>query len=244
MKRLLLTITISLAFLYINGQSENKLIRKGNKHFDSGNFTEAEEIYRMALEENHISDKANFNLGNTNYNQEEFSEAERNFSRVADMTRSPLIESQAHYNRGNALMSQERFAESIEAYKQTLRLNPNDEDARYNLEYARRMLLEQEQNQEEQQQDQDDNQQDDQEQQDQQEQQDEPDQQEQQQEQQQDQGDGQEQERQQPQQPPQISKEDAERMLQALSAEERKTLEKLNEERNQSAGIRARERDW
>lgn len=242
-------IPLLIAFFFITAtimaQSENKLVRKGNKQYEAQQFGEAAVSYQKAIEENPMSTKAFFNLGNSLYKQEQYEEAERNFSQVAAMSKSPLIESKASYNLGNSMLEQERYAESVEAFKHALRLNPNDDEARYNLEYARRMLKQQEQNQDQNQDDQQDQQDEnqDQNQEDQQEQQQNDQQEQDSEQQQQDQGDGQEQEQQQqPQQ--QMTKEDAERMLKALSAEERKTLDKLNQERMQAAKGVKRDRDW
>jgi Ca-activated chloride channel homolog len=245
MKNILMLFAFFFLVTNIIGQSENKLLRKGNKQYQAQQFGEAEVSHQKALEENPMSSKAAFNLGNSLYEQEQFEEAERKFSQVTAMSKAPMLESNASYNLGNSMLKQQRYAESVEAFKQALRLNPNDDEARYNLEYARRMLKQQQeqkqdQNEEDQQDQQEENQ--DQDQQDQQDQQQEGEQEEQKNE-QQDQGEGQEQQRQQqPQQ--QMTKEDAERMLKALSAEERKTLDKLNLERMQAARGAKRDRDW
>lgn len=246
MKNILMLIAFFLIAANLIAQSENKLLRKGNKQYEAQQFGEAAVIYQKAVEENPMSSKAVFNLGNSLYEQEQFEEAERNFSQVTAMSKSPAIESNASYNLGNAMLQQQRYAESVEAFKQALRLNPTDDEARYNLEYARWMLKQQQQqeeNQEENQDDQEDENQD-QNQQDQQDQQQDDEQDKESEQQQQDQGDGQEQQRQQQPQQQQMTKEDAERMLKALSAEERKTLDKLNQERMQAARGAKRDRDW
>jgi tetratricopeptide (TPR) repeat protein len=215
-------------------QTENKVIRRGNKAFENEKFPEAELHYRRALEGNENSFRGNFNLGNSIYRQDHYEEAARAFQRaIANQTDKKEL-SKAFYNFGNSLLMNQQIPESIEAYKNALRLNPSDDDARHNLVYAMNMLEQQEQQQQQQPQDgeksDDDNNQDE----------DSTDQQQEQDEQQQEPT---EQEQKETQPPQQISRQEAERMLQALKEEEQKTLEKIREEKfkDERVGI---ERDW
>ena len=138
-------------------------------------------------------------------------------------------------------MEQRKYGESINAYENALRLNPGDEDTKYNLAYAQRMLRQQQNNkQNNQNKNQNQKKQDQQQQQQQQQQQKE----QQQKEQQQQQEQKQQQEQQQKQaQKGQMSKEDAERMLEALKNDELKTLEKVNKKQTQGAPVKI-EKDW
>ncbi len=217
----------------VQAQTENKIIRRGNKAFENEKFQEAELHYRRALEENDNNFRGNFNLGNSIYKQGYYDEAARAFQRaIANQTDKKEL-SKAFYNFGNSLLMNQQIPESIEAYKNALRLNPSDDDARHNLVYAKDLLEQQEQQPQQQQdgeQSDDDNNQ-------------EEDSTDQQQEQDEQQQEPKEQEQQETQPPQQISRQEAERMLQALKEEEQKTMEKIREERfqDQRVGI---ERDW
>ena len=235
------------------GQSEKKLVREGNNRYEEGNFQEAEIEYRKALSEKPDYHKGKFNLGDAMYSQENYEESGKIYTELGEISKSPNVKSGSWYNLGNSLMQQQKYQESIEAYKKALRVNPDDQDAKYNLEYARQMLNEQQQQQQNQDQNQDEENKDqeqdqkDQEQQedqnkDQQDQNQEQDQKEQkdQQQDQQDQGDQQQQQ----QQPQQISKEDAQRMLDALKNDEKKTLQELQEQKAKAAKTKNSEIDW
>ena len=215
----------------VQAQTENKIIRRGNKAFENERFQEAELHYRRALEENNNNFRGNFNLGNSIYRQDHYDEAARAFQRaIANQTDEKEL-SKAFYNFGNSLLMNQQIPESIEAYKNALRLNPSDDDARHNLVYAMNLLEQQEQQQQQdgERGDDDSNQDEDStdQQQDQDEQQQEP----------------KEQEQQETQQPQQISRQEAERMLQALKEEEQKTMEKIKEEKFQGERMKI-ERDW
>lgn len=243
MKTILSTLIIILLVLTeVSAQSDKNLTRRGNKDYRSGNFSEAELNYRKAIDKNPRNEAAGFNLGNATYQQENFEEAGNNFRRIADMSTNAKLESKALYNLGNSFLNQQKYAESVEAFKRSLRLNPDDEDARYNFEFARRMLQQQQQNNDQQQQQQNNDQQDQQQNQQQQDQQ-QQDQNEQDQQQNQQQNE-QQQNQQQSQDQPKLSKEDAERMLQALTNEERQTIERLNQEKARSSNVRVSEKDW
>jgi len=168
------------------------------------------------------------------------------------MAEDPETRSRVYHNMGNSLLEAGQYGPSIEAYKESLRLNPGDMDTKYNLAYAKQKLQEQQQQQQQQQQNQQekDQQQQDQQQDQEQQQQDQqqPDQQDQQQpdqqdQQQQDQQEQQEQDQQQQAQPLQISREDAERMLNAIQQQENEVKEKVDKKKAAVAKVKT-EKDW
>ena len=234
-KHIYISIFIMLICTATNAQTDKGLIRHGNNEFKNGNFSEAEVNYRKSLDKEY-SPKAQFNLGDALYEQKNYEDAEKNFSEVTERKVSKEIESDAYYNLGNTYMAQEKYAEAFDSYKKSLKTNPKNEDARYNLEYARWKMIQQQQQQQNQQQD---NQQ----KQDQEQKQDQQQQQQQQQnQQQQDQKQDQQQEQQQQQQ--QMSKEDAERMLKALENQEKKTMEDINDKKAAQMQKRKSQKDW
>ena len=163
-------------------------------------------------------------------------------SAVTERNTTSEIEADSYYNLGNTMMAQEKYAEAFEAYKNSLKINPNDEDARYNLEYARWKLIQQQQQQQQQQ---DQQQQDkEQEEKDQQQQQQNQQQQQDQQQQEENQEQQQQQQQQDQQQQQEMSKEDAERMLKALENQEKQTMEDMNEKKASQMQKRKVQKDW
>lgn len=258
-KYLLFTIVILCGFSLFS-QNEKKLIREGNDMFGEENYSEAEIEYRKSLTEKPGYYKGTFNLGDAMYKQENYEESGKLFDEVAELTDDNNIKASSYYNLGNSFLSENKFKESIEAYKKSLRLNPTDADAKYNLEYARKKLNEQQQ-QQDQNQDQDkDKDNKDQDKEDQGDQnkdkdkndQDKQDQDKQDQDKKDDKNDDQSEnkdsdqkkdEQQQPQ-PQKISKQDAQRMLDALKNDEKKTLQKLQREKAKTAKSSKTEIDW
>lgn len=217
MKTLQFLISLSSLFLLssvVSAQSSD--VSKGNEEYEKKRFRNAESAYRSALEKDPRQYQGNYNLGNALYRQNKFEEATQQYLNAATTNNDPDRQSKAMYNMGNAFLKAEKYQESIEAYKKALRINPQDEDARYNLSYALQKLKQQQQQQQKQDQQKQDQQKQDQQKQDQQKQdQQKQDQQKQDQQKQQDQ----QKEQQKPQ--PKISKEEAERMLRALKNDEK-----------------------
>jgi len=203
------------------GQKEYPLLRQGNKAFGAGKFEEAEKDYRKALELNKESFPGQFNLGTAVYQKKNYKEAETIYSTLAGKNIDKGTRAKIYHNLGNSLLEDQQYEKSIAAYKNALLNNPSDVDTKYNLEYAKMMLNKQQQQQQQQQQDQKKDQQDKKDQQ---------------------QNKDQNQQKQPPDQK-KISKEDAERMLEAMKNDEKKTMEKVNKEKARAVRV-AVEKDW
>ena len=242
-----IVLIIVLIAIQALGQSEKKMVREGNDLYEEGNYSEAEIEYRKALSEKPDYYKGKFNLGDAMYGQENYEESGKIFGELGETAKTPEEKSGSWYNLGNSLMKQQKYKESIEAYKKALRLDPDDQDAKYNLEYARKLLNEQQQQQQDQ--DQDKDQDEDQEKQDQnkdqKDQNQEQDKQDQdQKDQQQDKNDQKDQQQQNQPQQQQISKEDAQRMLDALKNDEKQTLQELQKQKAKATKSKKTEIDW
>ncbi|MBW6489615.1 MAG: tetratricopeptide repeat protein [Lentimicrobium sp.] len=209
-------------------QKENQLIRNGNKLYEEGKFKEAEIDYRKALEKKPESVKGSFNLGNSLYRQENYEEAAKNFAGAERLIKDSDVKgkSAALHNLGNTLLKDKKIKESIEAYKQALRINPTDDETRYNLAWAMNQLQQQQQQQQQNKDNKDDKNDDKKEQ-----------------NQQENKPNDQEQQKEQNREKPQISKQDAERMLEALKNDEQKTLDKVNQQKVKASGVTI-EKDW
>lgn len=206
-------------------KAERDYIRKGNRAFKDSVFVDAEVNYRKALDANPSSTIARFNLGNTLLWQNKAQEAMNEFADAARIEKDKGRKAQIFHNMGVIFHTTKEYEKAIEMYKEALRNNPSDDETRYNLALAQKMLKDQQQNQ----QNQDQNQQEQQQNQDQQQQQ------------QQDQ-----QQQQQQQQPEQkqdeMSKENAEQLLNSVMQDEQNTQDKVKKQQV-IQGSRL-EKDW
>jgi Ca-activated chloride channel family protein len=218
-------------------QPEQKFIRKGNHEYNDKKYGEAEVNYRKALEKKSASRRAEYNLSNALYKQEKYEAAATKYHGLTQQEKDRNELSRYYYNLGNSLFKAGKLNESIEAFKNALRNSPSDEDAKHNLQVALRLKNMQQKQQQ--------NNQDKKDKEDQQKKQDNKDNQnkENQQNQQNQQQQNQQQQAQQQQQKGQISKEDAERLLQALENDEKKVLQKVKEKQSQVKRVPV-EKDW
>ena len=135
------------SFVFVSAQSERKITRKGNTHYETGNFIDAEINYKKALAKNADLLEAQFNLGDALVKQERFDEALEAFEKVSASTEDQNLKANALHNKGNVLLSQQDLEGAIESYKDALRINPKDHETRYNYAYVKKLLDEQQQQQ-------------------------------------------------------------------------------------------------
>ncbi|TFH27695.1 MAG: tetratricopeptide repeat protein [Bacteroidia bacterium] len=224
------------------GQNERKVIRQGLRAYRDGEFSEAEVQFRKAGDINQESFEAEFNTGTALYGQEKYEETVKQYESLVKQSQAKVEdnpESLAHiwHNIGNSLLEAQQYGPSIEAYKNSLRLNPDDFDSKYNLAYAKQKMKEQENQDQGGENDQQKGQKDQQEQ----NQNQQPQDQEQQQQDQKDQP--QDQEQQAKPQAREISKEDAERMLNAIQQQEKDVKDKVDEKKAASVKVKTK-KDW
>ena len=241
----------------MSAQIDRKEVRSGNRQFRRENYKEAEISYRKALVKDSLSFAANYNLANVLYRGEHYDEAGKIMETVKEA--APASEHGADYffNAGDIALARKDYAAAVDAFKQSLLLNPGDLQAKENYIYAKKMLEDQQQNgggggqdnQENQQnqqnqddrqqnQDQQDNQNQDQQNNQDQNQQDNQDQN------QQDNQDGQNRDGQNQPQPVKISPQQAQQMLKAMQAKEKETQDKVNKEKAEALKSRQKEKNW
>ena len=137
-----LTIIVFLSSaLTLSAQSDEKAIRKGNRNYKSGNYEEAIAKYREALEIRPNNAKAQFNLGDVYYAKQSYDTAYAEFQKVLEISPDAKLKSDAVYNMGNCLLAQDKYYDAFNVYKVSLKLNPENENALYNLEYCRAHLV-------------------------------------------------------------------------------------------------------
>lgn len=128
-------------------KAERDFIRKGNRFFKDSVYVDAEVNYRKALETNPQSTVSMFNLGNTLAQQNKQQEAMEQYVAATKIEKDKNDLAQIYHNMGVIFQSQKDYGKAVEAYKQSLRNNPKDDETRYNLALAQKMLKDQQQNQ-------------------------------------------------------------------------------------------------
>lgn len=250
---MLLLLCTSVQAQVINTQPQRADVRTGNKDYDAKNYADAEANYKKALEKKNNMPEAIFNLGNAYYAQQRYDDAIKQFQLAAQTNPDTAIKAKAYHNIGNVHLKQEKWEDAVKAYKTSLKLKPGDADSKYNLAYANAKLKEQQSKDQQQNKDKDkdkkdqdkkDDKKDDQGKQDPkkdgdkkpEDKQGDKDK----------KGDGEKDKNQQPKpngQQPRMSKEDADRLLDALQKEEQKTNQKVQQRKAQPANSKI-EKDW
>ena len=215
-----------IIFATLNAQTDKKFIRKGNREYEKSKYSDSEISYRKAIDNNKQSPDAVFNVGDALYKQNKFEEAGKQFIENTNQNDDKIKKSAGLYNLGNSLLKANKLQESIEAYKNSLKLRPDNREAKYNLSYAQDLLKQQQEQQKKQQQDKDKQDQNkDKNKQDQ--KKDQKDQNDKNKDQQKEQNNNQDQKQQQQPQKQEISKEDAQRLLNSLANDEKNVQEKV-----------------
>ncbi|HKG08030.1 MAG TPA: tetratricopeptide repeat protein [Pedobacter sp.] len=246
MKQLIIIVCILLQGFVLYAQKEKKDIHKGNQLYEQKKYAEAEASYKKSVEKSKGSVQGNFNLGDALFKQKKFDNAAQKFTEIAGSSKDKTVKAKAYHNLGNSLMESKKLEESIDAYKKSLMNNPKDDETRYNLAYAQEMLKKQQQKDKDNK-DQDKDKKDkdkkkDNKDKDDKDKKNDPDKKDQDKKDQDKEGQDKKDGQQQPQ-PDKLSKEDAERMLEALKNEEKNTQDKLKNKK--AKGVKNRiVKDW
>ena len=222
-KYILFTIFL-LSVASVSAQkAERDYIRKGNRLFNDSVFVDAEVNYRKALEVNPKSTVSMYNLGNTLSQQQKFQDAMEQYVAAGKIEKDKMKLAHIYHNMGVLFQAGKDYAKAVEAYKMSLRNNPADDETRYNLALAQKMLKDQQQNQD---QNQDQNKD------------------------QQQKNDQKQDEKKDQQQPPksekkdnQMSKENAEQLLNSVMQDEKDVQDKVKKQQKVLQGGRL-EKDW
>jgi Ca-activated chloride channel homolog len=226
MKMMIIIFSCLLTFSALSvlqAQSLRSLNNNGVEKYKDKKFADAEVNFKKGLDKEPANFITNFNLGDAYYQQQRYDEALNSYKAALSQAKTKNEKAKVYHNIGNSLLKSKQIKESIEAYKNSLKLNPNDEETKYNLSYALDLLKNQKNQQK---QNQDKNQQQNKDQQ----KKDQKDKQNQQRQQNKDQNKNQEAKQdatQQKQQQNKISKKEAERILQALKNNEKDLQKKL-----------------
>jgi Ca-activated chloride channel homolog len=120
---------------------DKKATRNGNKLYDKDNYADAEAEYKKALDKKNNMPEATFNLGDAVYKQKRYDEAIKQFQLAAQNNPDPKVKAQAFHNLGNTYLEQKKWEDAVKAYKESLKINATDKDTKYNLAYANSMIV-------------------------------------------------------------------------------------------------------
>lgn len=230
---ILLCLCVAVPSLAQSQQSAvRNALRNGNRYFHQGNYEKAEAEYLKAYEIDSTNVHVLYNLGTTYLYKQEMQAANKQLVRSSQSAeaKNKLKGARIFHNLGVNLQAGQEYDKAIAAYKQSLRLNPKDDETRYNLALCQKLRKDNPQDKQNQQQQQ------------QQEQKQEEKKQEQQQEQQQP-PQQQQQEQQPPQPQDQMSKENAQQLLEAVKQDEKAVKQRMNQQ-PKNGSRRKKEKDW
>ena len=142
-----LLLVASVGQVLAQQKTDRDYLRSGNKLYNDSLFIKAEVDYRKALEVNPKSTDAMFNLANALLMQQKAKEAMEQYQSVSKIEKDKEKLAQIYHNMGVILQSSKQLPQCIEAYKESLRNNPKDDETRYNLALAQKLLKDQQQDQ-------------------------------------------------------------------------------------------------
>lgn len=145
-KYILLILLVFASVTQMQAQADRQFIRNGNKLYRQQNYAKAETEYRKALSKNARNTQAMYNLGCALMMQQKDSAAIVHLQNAGRSEQSPRRKAMAYHNIGVICQGHQMYGEAIEAYKESLRNNPSDNETRYNLALCQRLQKKQKQN--------------------------------------------------------------------------------------------------
>lgn len=123
-------------------QEKDKALPQANDEYAQKKFVEAEANYRVSKSKFPNRTVSSYNLGNAIYKQNYAGEAKYAYAKAIKNIKSKSQKHKVYHNLGNVFMKEKDYSNAVEAYKNALRNNPTDEETRYNLALAKKMLKE------------------------------------------------------------------------------------------------------
>ncbi|MFC7356064.1 tetratricopeptide repeat protein [Jejudonia soesokkakensis] len=147
-----ITLLVVLVFFFGKGVAQDdkqkqkelrqskELLSEASLKMQKDNFPIAEAEYREAIALDPSEEVGKYNLGTAYYEKEKNAEAMKRFEQAAEVATEKPEKHKSYHNLGNTFMNEKKYKEAVEAYKQALRNNPTDDETRYNLALAKKML--------------------------------------------------------------------------------------------------------
>ena len=155
-KIILTGFILFFSFLVTNAQEKpkklaresNRFIAEAQEALSENDFASAEASYRKAIAKDPANTTAKYNMGNLYYNKEKSLNAEERLKGALEIAATKSEKHRIYHNLGNSFMQQKNYQGAVDAFKSALRNDPTDEETRYNLALAKKMLEKEQQNQE------------------------------------------------------------------------------------------------
>ncbi|QYA24766.1 tetratricopeptide repeat protein [Gramella sp. MT6] len=149
-------LLLLFGFLGVNAQEKpekltkesNRFIAEAQEALSENDFASAEASYRKAIAKDPNNTTAKYNMGNLYYAKEKSLNAEERLKAAAEIAATKTEKHRIYHNLGNSYMQQKNYQGAVDAFKNALRNDPTDEETRYNLALAKKMLEKEQQNQE------------------------------------------------------------------------------------------------
>ncbi len=145
--RKIVIIVLLFTSLFSFSQKVNNEIVKGNEAYKKGNYKNAVTAYNSALAIDGKNATAQYNKGNVLYKQKQLVDATQAYKTAGENANNATTQSQAFYNKGVAEANQKQWQEALNSFKQSLRLQPSDKEARENLQKVLNELKQQDKQQ-------------------------------------------------------------------------------------------------
>lgn len=121
-----------------NAQTDRKFVRDGNRMYHKQDYAKAEILYRKALSKNASNPQATYNLGCALMMQNKDSAAIVQYQKAAKLEKNKMRKAMIMHNMGVICQNHKMFGDAINAYQEALRNNPKDDETRYNLALCKR----------------------------------------------------------------------------------------------------------
>lgn len=140
MKNRIIYLLLLLLTFVANAQEKDKVLPEANEEYVAKNFVDAEANYRISHSKFPGRTVASYNLGNSIYRQNQFSESKFAYANALKSLKTRTQKHKAFHNLGNVFMKEKDYTQAVAAYKDALRNDPTDEETRYNYALAKKML--------------------------------------------------------------------------------------------------------
>ena len=137
MVRILLVVYSFVFMIPVSAQvSSDVHTHRGNQSFEKGDFDDASYHYLKTLKDKSDDFRAQYNLGNTLYKKNQYSDAVSTYQKALKNAKTKEQKTAALYNLGNAYYKNKQQKEAVDSYKQALKLDPNNQTILKNLQIA------------------------------------------------------------------------------------------------------------
>ena len=136
----LIVVLVILSGRLLFPQAARTNVNNGVELYNKGKYIDSEVEFKKGLQKAPDNFNSSFNLGDSYYKEGKYDDAIKSYASALSKANSSELKSKTYHNIGNALLKGEKYKESVGAYANALKLNPRDEQTKYNLSYALSMM--------------------------------------------------------------------------------------------------------